>query len=46
MSDQPVLIKFKRTQGQQECIELAYEPAKTVNEYHDDLADLFDCEPH
>ena len=40
------MIKFKRTEGQQECIELAYEPDKTVTEYCDDLSELFDCEAH
>jgi len=37
------MIKFKRTQGTQEVIELAYEPNKTVGEYLDDMADLYDC---
>ena len=46
MSEQPILIKFKRTQGAHECIELAYEPQKSLGEYQEDLADLFDCEPH
>jgi hypothetical protein len=33
MQDEPILIKFQRTQGQKECIELAYEPGKAVFEY-------------
>jgi hypothetical protein len=36
------MIKFKRTQGAQEVIELAYEPAKTIGEYLQDMADLYD----
>lgn len=37
------MIKFKRTQGAQEVIELVYEPTKTVGQYLEDMADLYDC---
>lgn len=39
------MIKFKLTTGHQDCIELAYEPKKTVGEYIEDLASLYDAEP-
>ena len=39
------IIHFKHTGGQQEVFELAYEAAKTMWEYSEDLASLFDCEP-
>lgn len=39
------MITFKLTAGPQESIELAYEPNKTVAEYVDDLADLYDSSP-
>ncbi len=38
------MIKFKRTQGNKQTIELAYEANRTVGEYTSDLADLFDAE--
>jgi hypothetical protein len=31
--EENAMIKFKRTQGAQEVIELAYEPTKTVGQY-------------
>lgn len=39
------MIKFKRTQGALECIELAFEPEQTVQQYVEDLADLYDVQP-
>lgn len=37
------MITFKLTSGHQETVDLAYEPNKTVAEYIDDLADLYDA---
>lgn len=37
------MIKFKRTTGSMEAIELAYEPAKTIAEYLQDMEELFDA---
>ena len=39
------MIKFKRTQGNSDPIELAYEANRTAEDYITDLADLFDAEP-
>jgi aspartate 1-decarboxylase len=39
------MIKFKRTQGNQDAIELAYEGSRKIEEYVVDLADLFDVDP-
>lgn len=39
------MINFKRTQGSQQAIELAFEPQRTVEDYTADLADLYDAEP-
>ena len=39
------MINFKRTQGSQQAIELAFEPERTVEDYLADLADLYDSEP-
>ena len=35
------MVKFKVTTGQQEVIELAYEPTKTLFDYIDDLSELY-----
>jgi len=45
MTDTPEMVKFKLTTGQQEEIELAYEPTKPLFDYLDDLAELYDCPP-
>lgn len=37
------MIQFKLTSGHHEGIELAYEPEKTVAQYVDDLAELYDA---
>jgi hypothetical protein len=37
------MIKFKLTTGQQECVELAYEAERTVGQYVEDLAELYDA---
>ena len=39
------MVKFKVTTGQQEVIELAYEPTKTLFDYIDDLSELYDTPP-
>lgn len=39
------MINFKRTQGNQQAIELAFEPERTVEDYIVDLADLYDSDP-
>jgi hypothetical protein len=38
------MIKFKLTTGSQDTIELAYEPTKSMFDYLDDLAELYDTE--
>ncbi len=38
------MIRFKLTSGQQEVVELAYEAGKSMYDYAEDLASLFDCE--
>jgi aspartate 1-decarboxylase len=38
------MIKFKRTQGNEDPIELAYEGNRTIEDYIVDLADLYDAE--
>ena len=39
------MIKFKFTGGQQETVELAYQPQKAMSEYIEDLASLYDSQP-
>ena len=39
------MISFKRTQGSQQAIELAYEAHRSIEDYTADLADLYDADP-